>query len=223
MNIPLSYNLSNMKKLLFIFLAIGFLGLPSLAFAQEEITTVEEETETVSVPIRPDSPFYFLTSIAENIELFLTFDEGGKLDKELKFADRRVAEMNVIAEDGDTALLEKLQAKYEKHIQNAEKIAAKNQERETEMVQKITEAQEKHLRVLKDVAEKVPLKAKESIDRVIEDTQNKFNNSNTDNNQSDNTGSSNDDTGNGNDSNGSSGNDSSSNGSSGENAVGGNS
>ena len=189
-----------MKKLLFAFLTLGLLAFPSMVIAQEETISIEEDTsveETVNVPIRPDSPFYFLTSIAENVELFFTFDDEGKLDKELKFADRRVAEMDLIAENEDTALLEKLQSKYEKHIQNAEQIAARNQERETEMVQKITQAQEKHVRVLKDVAEKVPLKAKESIDRVIEDTENKFNNSNTDNSQSDGEGSGNSDAGGG--------------------------
>ena len=177
------------KNLIYPILALSLLAIPIAVFAQEEetvdpmlISTLEQE---VDVPIAPDSPFYFFTSIIEGIDLLLTFDEDVKLDKELLFAERRVAEMDMVAAEGDTELLNKLQAKYEKHIQNAEKIAAKNQEKEQEMVQKIVKAQEKHVRQLQDVADKVPLEAKESIDRVIEDTQNKFDNANTDNSQSD--------------------------------------
>ena len=177
------------KNLIYPILALSLLAIPIAVFAQEEetvdpmlISTLEQE---VDVPIAPDSPFYFFTSVIEGIDLLLTFDEDVKLDKELLFAERRVAEMDMVAAEGDTELLDKLQAKYEKHIQNAEKIAAKNQEKEQEMVQKIVEAQEKHVRQLQDVADKVPLNAKESIDRVIEDTQNKFDNANTDNSQSD--------------------------------------
>ena len=177
------------KNLIYPILALSLLAIPVAVFAQEEetvdpmlISTLEQE---VDVPIAPDSPFYFFTSVIEGIDLLLTFDEDVKLDKELLFAERRVAEMDMVAAEGDTELLDKLQAKYEKHIQNAEKIAAKNQEKEQEMVQKIVEAQEKHVRQLQDVADKVPLNAKESIDRVIEDTQNKFDNANTDNSQSD--------------------------------------
>jgi len=177
------------KNLIYPILALSLLAIPIAVFAQEEetvdpmlISTLEQE---VDVPIAPDSPFYFFTSVIEGIDLLLTFDEDVKLDKELLFAERRVAEMDMVAAEGDTELLNKLQAKYEKHIQNAEKIAAKNQEKEQEMVQKIVEAQEKHVRQLQDVADKVPLEAKESIDRVIEDTQNKFDNANTDNSQSD--------------------------------------
>ncbi len=205
-----------MKNFLLAFLAIGLIGLPTFVFAQEDMLITPNETEEmdVTVPIAPDSPFYFLTSVIEGVDLFLTFNDEAKLDKELVFADRRVAEMDMVAAEGDTELLEKLQNKYEKHIQNAEKIAAKNQEKETEMVKKITQAQEEHIRKLEDVAEKVPLKAKESIDRVIDDTENKFNNANTDNSQSDPTG--NGESGNEN------GSDSSSNGSAGDNGTGGN-
>jgi hypothetical protein len=177
------------RNLFYSILALSLLAIPVAVFAQEEesgdpmlISTLEEE---VTVPIAPDSPFYFFTSIIEGIDLLLTFDEDVKLDKELLFAERRVAEMDMVAADGDTELLDKLQAKYEKHIQNAERIAAKNQEREQEMVQKIVEAQEKHMNVLKDVADRVPEQAKESIDRVIEKTETRFENANTDNSQSD--------------------------------------
>lgn len=176
-----------MRKFLLSLFALALLVTPMVVFAQEEepmlISTLDEEA--VEVPIAPDSPFYFLTGIIEGVDLLLTFDDEAKLDKELLFADRRVAEMDMVAAEGDTELLEKLQSKYEKHIQNAEKIAAKNQEKEQEMVQKIVQAQEEHVRQLKDVADKVPLQSKENIDRVIEDTENKFENANTDNSQSD--------------------------------------
>lgn len=187
-----------MRKISLSILVLGLLCVPTVVFAQEDIViapspTVEEE---VTVPISPDSPFYFLTSIYEGIDMVLTFGDEDKLDKVLEFADRRVSEMDLIAEAGDEAKLEKLQEKYEKHIQTAEKIAARNQEREKEMIQTILMAQEKHILKLKDVAEKVPLQAKESIDRVIGNAELKISNANKDNSNSDSQGG-NEDSGNG--------------------------
>ena len=179
-----------MRKIYLSILVFGLLCVPTVVFAQEDMVIAPSPTGDVevTVPISPDSPFYFLTSVYEAIDMALTFDDEAKLDKALEFADRRVAEMDLIAESGDEAKLEKLQEKYEKHIQTAEKIAAKNQEKETEMIQTIVQAQSKHILKLKDVAEKVPLSAKENIDRVIGNAQLKIDNANTDNSQSDSQG-----------------------------------
>ncbi len=174
-----------MRKVYLSILVFGLLCIPTVVFAQEDIVIAPAPTGDVevSVPISPESPFYFLTSVYETIDMALTFDDEAKLDKAIEFADRRVAEMDLIAEDGNEATLEKLQEKYEKHIATAEKIAARNQEKEMEMIQTIVEAQEKHVLKLKDVAEKVPLKAKENIDRVIGNAQVKIDNANSDNGQ----------------------------------------
>lgn len=142
------------KKVFYPILALSLLAIPVAVFAQEDMLIAPLEEKSVTVPIAPDSPFYFFTSVIEGMDLLFTFDEEEKLEKELLFAERRVAEMDMVAAEGDTELLEKLQAKYEKHIQNAEKIAAKNQEKEQERVQKIEQAQEKHIRQLQDVAVK---------------------------------------------------------------------
>jgi uncharacterized membrane protein YgcG len=180
-----------MRKIYLSILVFGLLCVPTVVFAQEDTMliapspTVEEE---VTVPISPESPFYFLTSVYEAIDMALTFDDEAKLDKALEFAERRVAEMDLVSESGDDAKLEKLQEKYEKHIQTAEKIAARNQEKEQEMIQTIVQAQSKHILKLQDVAEKVPLKAKENIDRVIGNAQLKIDNANSDNSQSDSQG-----------------------------------
>ena len=187
-----------MRKIYLSALVFGLLCVPTIVFAQEDTVIAPSPTaeEEVNVPISPDSPFYFLTSIYEGIDMVLTFGDEDKLDKAIEFADRRVAEMDLIAEEGDEAKLEKLQEKYEKHIQTAEKIAARNQEKEQEMIQTIVKAQEKHVLKLKDVAEKVPLKAKENIDRVIGNAELKISNANKDNSNSDSQGG-NDDSGNG--------------------------
>jgi len=180
-----------MRKIYLSLLVFGLLCVPTVVFAQQEdmvIAPSPTAEEEVSVPISPDSPFYFLTSVYEAIDMALTFDDEAKLDKAIEFADRRVAEMDLIAEDGNEATLEKLQEKYEKHIATAEKIAAKNQEKEQEMIQTIVKAQEKHVLKLKDVAEKVPLTAKENIDRAIGNAELKISNANKDNSNSDSQG-----------------------------------
>ncbi|OGC43952.1 hypothetical protein A3J98_01070 [candidate division WS6 bacterium RIFOXYC1_FULL_33_10] len=179
-----------MRKISLSILVFGLLCVPTVVFAQEDMVIAPSPTadEEVTVPISPDSPFYFLTSVYETIDMALTFDDEAKLDKAILFADRRVAEMDIVAESGDEAKLEKLQEKYEKHIATAEKIAARNQEKEKEMIQTIVQAQSKHVLKLKDVAEKVPLKAKENIDRVIGNAQLKIDNANSDNSQSDSQG-----------------------------------
>ena len=171
-----------MRKISLSILVFGLLCVPTVVFAQEDMVIAPSPTadEEVTVPISPDSPFYFLTSVYETIDMALTFDDEAKLDKAILFADRRVAEMDIVAESGDEAKLEKLQEKYEKHIATAEKIAARNQEKEKEMIQTIVQAQSKHVLKLKDVAE--------NIDRVIGNAQLKIDNANSDNSQSDSQG-----------------------------------
>ena len=107
------------------FLAVGMFVIPTTIFAQEDtVTTTSVTDEEVTVPISPESPFYFLTSICESLDMLLTFGDEAKVQKALDFAERRIAEMEILAESNDDAKLEKLQEKYEKHIQTAEKIAA---------------------------------------------------------------------------------------------------
>jgi len=100
-----------MKKAIFLLIALIILtgGLSVLA----------RGTSTVSSGITPDSPFYFLKTWKENIQLFFTFGQENKAKQFLHLADVRLAEYQKMIEKGKTEIAQKTLDKYEKQLNNA--------------------------------------------------------------------------------------------------------
>lgn len=166
--------------------AITILSAPIYAFAQEEepmlisapdesvqieITSETEKSEDIS----PESPFYFLTTIFEDVELLFTFDEQKKIEKTLEFAERKLQALENLDEDQDTKVMEKLEYRFEKLLGKAEKTMEKKQYTEEENAQTTQEIRDRHLAVLNGVLERVPEgQAQESIQKVIDKTEQKY-------------------------------------------------
>ena len=169
-----------MKIFSFFLILFPFTFLPSYIFAQEEDLTVTaleqedivEETDGIS----PDSPFYFLTEIFEDVELLLTFDEQKKIEKTLEFAQKKLNGIENLNGEEDPKLMERLQNRFEKLIVRAERVAQKEETMQEDSLQRIEEIRTRHLNVLNTVLEKAPEgQAQESLQKVIDKTIEKYN------------------------------------------------
>jgi len=132
-----------------------------------------QETELPDPGMTPDSPFYFLEIIAEEIGTFFTFGDLKKAERHAALAEERLAEAQDVIEKGKSELaektLERFENQLEKSIARAEKAMAKgkNTEKVIEVVAKVGQATSKHLEVLAEVYEKVPEQAKSAIENAM--------------------------------------------------------
>ncbi len=66
-----------------------------------------QETELPSPGLLPDSPFYFLETIAEEIVTFFTFGDLKKAERYAILAAERLAEVQAVVEKGKPEFAEK--------------------------------------------------------------------------------------------------------------------
>ena len=150
-------------SLLITLIFLFSLGAPVLA----------QETELPDPGLTPDSPFYFLETIAEEIVTFFTFGDLKKAERYAALAAERLAEAKAVVEKGKPELAEKTLKRYErqlnKSIARAEKAMTKGQsaEKVMEVVARVGKATSKHLEVLAEVYEKVPEQAKSAIENAM--------------------------------------------------------
>ncbi len=120
--------------------------------------------------ITPDSPFYFLDTFFERVDLFFTFSPEKKVKKNLAYAEERLAEAEEVAIKKKPEIVEKTMAKYEDSIataiENAKELTEKKKSEET--LSLISENTSKHEEVLREVLTKVPDEAKSAIQKAIE-------------------------------------------------------
>jgi len=132
-----------------------------------------QETELPDPGLTPDSPFYFLETIAEGIGTFFTFGDLKKAERHAALAAERLAEVKAVVEKGKPEFAEKTLERYEdqleKSIARAEKAMAKGKstEKVMEVLAKVGKATSKHLEVLAEVYEKVPEQAKPAIENAM--------------------------------------------------------
>lgn len=75
------------------FVLISLLFVPFLVFAQSSQTTLP------SAGITPESSFYFLDRLGENLRQFFTFNPEAKAKLQIEFAGERIAEIKIIVEE----------------------------------------------------------------------------------------------------------------------------
>ena len=129
-----------------------------------------QETELSDPGLTPDSPFYFLETIAEEIVTFFTFGDLKKAERYATLAAERLAEARAVVNKGKPELAEKTLERYRMQLQNsiarAEKAQTKGENIEQVMA-RVGQATFKHLEVLAEVAEKVPEEAKPAIENAM--------------------------------------------------------
>ena len=132
-----------------------------------------QETELPGPGLTPDSLFYFLEIIIEEIGTFFTFGDLKKAERYADLAAERLAEVQAVVEKGKPEFVEKTLARYENQLNNsiarAKKAQAKgkNTEKVTEVLTKIGKATSVHLEVLAEVYGKVPEQAKPAIENAM--------------------------------------------------------
>ena len=130
-----------------------------------------QEADLPSPGLLPDSPFYFLEMIAEEIGTFFTFGDLKKAERYAVLAAERLAEVKAVVEKGKPEFAEKTLARYENQLNNSIALAKKAQTKgqSTEQIMtRVGKATPVHLEVLAEVYEKVPEKAKPAIGSVVE-------------------------------------------------------
>lgn len=80
-----------MKKTKFILISLLF--IPFLVFAQSSQTTLP------GAGLTPESAFYFLDRLGENLRQFFTFNPEAKAKLQIEFAGERIAEIKVMVEE----------------------------------------------------------------------------------------------------------------------------
>lgn len=131
------------------------------------------------VSLTPDSPFYFLKSWKESIQLFFTFGAENKAKQYLHLAGVRVAEYQKMVEKGKTDLAQKTLEKYEeqlnKAVEKTNELKKKGKDIESITEKSITnqaiESISKHVKILQENLQKVPEAAKKGIENAIENSQ----------------------------------------------------
>ncbi|OGY64421.1 MAG: hypothetical protein A3I89_03240 [Candidatus Harrisonbacteria bacterium RIFCSPLOWO2_02_FULL_41_11] len=126
---------------------------------------------SASAATKPGSLFYFFDTAFERVNLFFTFNPEKKAMKALDYADKRLAEIKTITEEGGNADDIKTSiANYERNIalaaEKSKEIKDKGQEEN--LLNLITNSASKNQEVLSAVLAKVPDEAKGAITKAIE-------------------------------------------------------
>ncbi len=132
-----------------------------------------QEADLPSPGLLPDSPFYFLETIAEAIGTFFTFGDLKKAERYAALAAERLVEAQAVVDKGKPEFAEKTLIRYENQLNNsiarAERAQAKGQntEKVMEVIARVGQATSKHLEVLAEVYNKVPDQAKPVIESAM--------------------------------------------------------
>ncbi len=145
-----------MKKIIFLS-AISLLLFVNLALAQDN-----------SLPnpgLTPDSPFYFLKSWKESVQMFFTFGAENKAKQFLHLADVRLTEYQKMIEAGKTDIALKTLKKYEKQLDQAmTKIKEAEEKGATaELDTMRRDGRLKQQEILKGISEKMPEAVKKTV------------------------------------------------------------
>ena len=134
---------------------------------------LSQETELPDPGLTPDSPFYFLETIAEAIGTFFTFGDLKKAERHAALAAERLSEARAVVEKGKPEFAEKTLERYEMQLEKsmamAEKAMTKEKDAEKamEIVAKAGKTTSRHLEVLAEVYEKVPEEAKPAVENAM--------------------------------------------------------
>lgn len=134
-----------------------FLFLPKIVFAQSTVLP--------SPGITPDSPFYFIDTLGENLQLILTFGNEHKIKKLLEFSDEKLAEIKVMAAQNKILELKKSEKGY---LTLLESISSqmKNENKTGKLAGVATQNIQKHEQHLLKASQNSSSQTKEVIDQL---------------------------------------------------------
>ncbi|MDD5430836.1 MAG: DUF5667 domain-containing protein [Candidatus Pacebacteria bacterium] len=98
---------------------ISVVVMPGMIFAQNAETSTATTSPVISTGILPDSPFYFVKVLGEQIKLTFTFNAENKVKQYLHLAGVRLAEYQKLMEKGKLEIAQKTLDKYSKQLDRA--------------------------------------------------------------------------------------------------------
>ncbi|ENO12412.1 hypothetical protein MBGDC06_00070 [Thermoplasmatales archaeon SCGC AB-539-C06] len=116
--------------------------------------------------ITPDSWLYGIKKFSENIDLFFTFDDIGKAEKLVYYAELRLAEAKELAENGKTEFVNDLVNEYKLNLENSNELVETAQQfgkNVTKVTGLIAVSTSIHVDILEEALQQVPDKTELSI------------------------------------------------------------
>jgi len=125
-----------------------------------------QQTELPNPGLTPDSPFYLLEEVAEEIGTFFTFGDIKKAERYATLATERIAELKAMVEKGKSEAAEKALVRYQKQLENSLTRINKAEEKGkdvSKVAEIVSEGTGRHFIVLDQVLERCPDKAKQAV------------------------------------------------------------
>jgi hypothetical protein len=171
-----------MKKVLAIVLSLSMmLSVPAFADTTtstqtpvtEATTTTTTTTTTVATEagITPDSAFYALDKLVENIQLAIITDTVKEAEALAKIAQERLAESNEMADKADVELTQKALAEYQAKLEQAVKLietAMEDGKEVAEVMEGINDANLEDAAVVTKILASIPEEFRAEVKAEIE-------------------------------------------------------
>jgi len=142
--------------------------VPDGSEIEEELPPVlDENGEVVEPGTLPDSPFYWLTTLIEKLQVILTFDPVEKTELLEDQALERIAEAGVLIEKGDSEQAEGALKAYSEKVAEAQAFVALLAETDSETTQKLetalSQTHAKNVQTLGGLLDKLPPQAAQRV------------------------------------------------------------
>jgi len=158
-----------------VFLAVGFVSAQEVTPMSTLTPTVTAQTpnETEDPGILPDSPFYTLKTIWEQVQAFLARDPSKKAELYLRFAHRRLLEVQKMCEKGKCDIAERWTQRFQERIQMTSQEMEQAQKQGQDVAALVAKLQANLARqqaVLDRVIENAPEPAKDALMKAKENS-----------------------------------------------------
>lgn len=158
------------KILLVLFLSLSLIFSTNVHAQEATSSTDLLEQINYEPDLLPTSPFYFLKTWKEKIEIAFARTPQEKIEKRIEFANRRLAELRALASENPDRV-ERLSQRYQEElnlIQNEVKNISE-QERDR-IMEHVAEVTLKHQEILLDNLEKAPEKAQKGLENALDNS-----------------------------------------------------
>ena len=133
-----------MKKLAIVL----FISILGLILFSGGVAYAQEDNELPDPGITPDSPFYFADKWAKQLSLMFTFREEAKVEKALRYAEERLAEMNAMLVRNNIRATTQAANEYNSCLAIATRCMEQARKKGVDASEDVTLAVSKHIGVL---------------------------------------------------------------------------
>ncbi|KGK91365.1 hypothetical protein DP73_03605 [Desulfosporosinus sp. HMP52] len=142
--------------------------VPDSSENEEDLPPVLDENGEEVIPgTLPDSPFYWLTTLVEKLQVALTFDPAKKTELLADQALERIAEAGALIEEGNAEEAEVALTAYSEKVTEAQAFLASLTETESETIDKLEAALSKthanNIQTLGGLIDKLPPQAAQKV------------------------------------------------------------